>query len=104
MTFELKCENGKFCIDNLRLSEITDLFTITRLNNDSFAIYDGESHIILNAKSDNSIEMHFSTGGKSFYVKGWKLVIHTFDTFVTVHILDESSCAIFSIAIDKVVG
>lgn len=103
MTFELICTNGKFSIDNLFLSEITDLFTITKLNDDSFSITDGESHISLSARSDDSIEMYYSIRGKSFYCKGCKFVIHSFDSFDTIHLLDESSCNIFSTAIDKVI-
>lgn len=101
MTFELKCTNGKFCIDNLCLSEITDLFTITQVKDDSFSITDGESNISLSAKDDNSIEMWFTFKRRMFYSKGHRFVIYCYGSFDIVHLYDESSSIVFSVTIDK---
>ena len=101
MTFELKCTNGKFCIDNLCLSEITDLFTITRVKDDSFSITDGESNISLSAKDDNSIEMWYTFKGRMFFSKGYKFAIYRFDSFDIIYLHDESSRIVFSVSIDK---
>lgn len=102
MTFELKCTNGKFCIDNLCLSEITDLFTITQVKDDSFSITDGESNISLSAKDDNYIEMWYTFKGRMFFSKGYKFAIYRFDSFDIIYLHDESSRIVFSVSIDKV--
>lgn len=103
MTFELKCENGRLCIDNLCLSKITDLFTVTTVNEDSFCIADGESFITVAADDDDSMVMYFTLKGKMFYCKGCKFAIRCFDSFDIVHLYDKSSSIVFSITIDKVV-
>jgi hypothetical protein len=101
MTFELKCTNGKFCIDNLCLSEITDLFTITQVKDNSFTIMGAESSISLSAKDDDSIEMWFTYKGRMFYSRGYRFAIYRFDSFDIVYLHDESSRIIFSVSIDK---
>ena len=101
MTFELKCTNGKFCIDNLCLSEITDLFTVTQIKDDSFSIMGGESIISLTAKDDNSIEMWYTFKGRMFFSRGYRFAIYCYDSFDIIYLHDESSNIIFSVSIDK---
>lgn len=101
MTFELKCTDGKFCIDNLCLSEITDLFTVTQIKDDSFSIMGGESIISLTAKDDNSIEMWYTFKGRMFFSRGYRFAIYCYDSFDIIYLHDESSNIIFSVSIDK---
>lgn len=101
MTFELTCTNGKFCIDNLRLSDITDLFSVTTINNVSFCITDGESVISLSARDGDTIEMWFTFKRRMFYSKGHRFAIYCFDSFDIVYLYDESSSIVFSVTIDK---
>ena len=101
MTFKLKCIHGKFCLDDISLGDITDLFTVIEADYDSVSITDGESLISLFAKPDNSIEMFFMTSDKLIHCKGCKFEIHGFPSFDIIRMSDESYCDIFSIAIDK---
>ena len=101
MSSELTCTKCKFCVDKLRLGEITDFFTITKISSNSFSITDGESAISLRASYDNSIIMHYDYKGKHFCAKGYKFAILYYISFCMISLYDESSNVIFTTCIEK---
>lgn len=104
MTFKLECKNGKFNLNNLELNEITDVFSITTINDNTFCMNNGEFVFSVSAKEDDTVVMYVTFHRKMFYCTGKTFAVYRYTSFDNVHLLDDNGYILFSVGVDKEVS
>lgn len=101
MSFILESKNGKFNLDHLEFSKITDVFSVTNLRDTSFCLLGGDMSFALSCSHDDILTLYITYHKKLFYISGKRFEIACYSTFDNIHMYNHDGVSIFGLTIDK---